>query len=82
MRRALIFLMIILLQYGCESKPAAVKYDPDRKEQVAHPQPPQDPSSVPQAGVDALKNIKKIKKQEDEKVKEDQKTIDQIDNTH
>lgn len=81
MRRALIFLMIILLQYGCESKPA-VKYDPDRKEQVAHPQPPQDPSSVPQAGVDALKNIKKIKKQEDEKVKEDQKTIDQIDNTH
>jgi hypothetical protein len=70
----------MLVQCG-DSKPA-VKYDPDRKEQEKHPQPDPEPTSVPQAGVDALKDIKKIKKQEDEKLKEDQKTLQQIDNAH
>lgn len=77
MRKFLIPALSILILCGCQSKPE-LKYDPDRKEQPAHPQPP--PASVPQAGVDALKDIKKIQKQEDEKLKEDKKVLDQVDN--
>lgn len=76
MRTIPFLLLVALLALGCRSKPE-VKYDPDRKEQEAHPQPP--PASVPQAGVDALKDIKKIQKQEDEKVKEDKKVLEQAD---
>ncbi|HSP06097.1 MAG TPA: hypothetical protein VLR94_02920 [Acidobacteriota bacterium] len=77
MQRFLIPVLAILLLWGCQSKPE-VKYDPDRKEQPAHPQPAA--ASVPQAGVNALKDIKKIQKQEDQKLKEDKKVLDQVDN--
>jgi hypothetical protein len=73
------FLVIFCLA-GCESKQHEIKYDPERAERNKHPQP--EPSSVPKSGIDAVKEIKEIKKQEDEKLKENQKTLQQIDNAH
>lgn len=76
---AVVFLAICCMT-GCESKQHEIKYDPDRAEQKKHPQP--EPASVPKSGIDAVKEIKEIKKQEDEKLKENQKTLQQIDNAH
>lgn len=80
MRWMAVLLVAICFLPACESKPREIKYDPDRTEHKKHPQP--EPASVPKSGIDAVKEIKQIKKQEDEKLKEDQKTLQQIDNTH
>ena len=55
-----------------------MKYDPDRKESDKHPQP-EAPQGVSERGVQALKDIKEIKKTEEQQVKKDQEVVEQAD---
>jgi len=72
-----VLLLSLVWVFGCEEKKPEVKYNPDRVEHEKHPQPT--PSEVPQAGVEALKDIKNIKKNEGEKVQKDQQLLEQAD---
>ena len=77
--RKTIFVLLLLsvAAAGCGNNQPEASYNPERIENEKHPQTI--PDSVPQAGINALKEIKQISNDEKGKVKADQKVLEQSD---